>query len=101
LFAEALGAPAPVVDGLDSDATTEAVVRWYDGLRDFTILEHFWRDHLAYLLRLKEMDPEADVLALIRTAEKRRPVTFATLQKLVLAYRNRTEKLLLGMRSFT
>jgi hypothetical protein len=89
------------VDGLDSDATTEAIVRWYEGLRDSTILEHFWRDHFAYLLQLKEMDPEADVLALIRTAEKRRPVTFATLQKLVLAYRNRTKKLLLGMRSFT
>jgi hypothetical protein len=74
----------------------EAVAQCYSLLRDSTILEHFWRDHALHLRRLKEVDPDADVLALIRTAELRSPVMFATLQELVLAYRNRTEKLLLA-----
>ena len=99
-FAQAVGVSPPSSSGLDADATLEAVVRWCDELRECTILDHFWRDHLEYLLRIKETDPQLDVLPLILTAQKRTPATLTTLRKLVLVNRHHADRLLRGMPLF-
>jgi len=100
-YADALSVNLPRLEGLNAEASLRAIVGWYDDLRESTILEHFWRDHLEYLLRLREVDSSSNVLALIRTAKKRSPVTFATLQKLFLVNRDRTESLLHSLQSLT
>jgi hypothetical protein len=99
--AEVFGVAAYRLDSSDAGAALDAVARWYVELRDTAVLDHVWRSHLEYLLRFNKIDPQPGVRALIRTAQKRSPVTFATLQKLVLVNRNRAEKLLHGARSFT
>lgn len=97
-YADALSVNLPPLEDLDTDASLRTIIHWYDNLRESTILQHFWQDHLEYLVRLHELDSNSDLLALIRTAEKRNPVTFATLQKLLLVNRDRTESLLHGLR---
>lgn len=88
------GVTAPACTNMSPESSDRALVDWYNAIRDGAILEHFWRDHREYLVRISKVDPSPTIRALIRSADNRSAVTIPVIEKLVQVYHGRIGDLL-------
>lgn len=93
-YGTVFGVLAPHGAEISPESSNEAVMNWYNALREGAIHEHFWRDHQEYLVRRIKIDPSPQIRALNRSAEKRSAVTTAIIEHLIDVNRSRAKQLL-------